>query len=110
MPIETRKISFSQLELSDAIERFAKSTKRAMPPGRIVGCAIGANGGGVTVSMTVKNSADGASGTVRFDHASVAAALIRYCMETKIPLAKAAEKSVQAEGAGVALTLRIPEN
>ena len=32
---------FSEAELSAATERFAKSTKRAMPLGKIVGCAWG---------------------------------------------------------------------
>lgn len=109
VPIETRKIYFSESELIDAIEGFAKHTKRGMPPGKTVACGI--NGAGnLSVSLTVQNLADGVSATARFDHAAVAAALIRYCIGKKIPLAKAAEKSVQADGAGVALNLRIPEN
>ncbi len=109
MPIEIRKIIFSEAELIEAIEGFARNMRRTMLPGETVACSIdGTND--LSVSLTVQNLADGTSATTRFDHVAVAAALIRYCIGEKIPLAKAAENSVEAEGTGIALTLRLPQN
>lgn len=106
MPTETRKIVFSDIELAEAIERFAKATRHAMPPGRVTACRIDAKIG-LSAMLTVTHLADGSSNTVRFDQPSIAAALIRYCMEKKIPIARSSEKTVEAIGSGVALTLRM---
>jgi hypothetical protein len=106
MPVEIRRISFSEGEVIDAIGHFAKATRHPMPPGKITACEINSKVG-LAVTVTVNHMADGSSHAVRFDSASVAAALIRYCIEKKIPIPKAAEKSVEALSNGLALILQL---
>ena len=106
MPVETRRIAFSEGEVIDAIGQFAKATHHPMPPGKITACEI-TNKSGFAATVTVSHMADGSSHAVRFDSASTAAALIRYCIEKKIPIPKAAEKSVEPQGNGLALILQL---
>jgi hypothetical protein len=106
MPTELRKIVFSNSELIDAIEGFARHTKKSMPAGKVVGCRVDGKDR-ITIALSVHHPAEGSKHTVTFDHASIAAALIRFCMEKKIPMPRTAEKSVERSGDGVALTLKI---
>jgi len=106
MPTETRRIHFSNAEVADAIENFAKATKYPMPPGKIAECKIDAHAG-LAAILTVHHVAEGSTRTARFDNNAIAAALIRFCIEKKIPIPKSAEKSVEAQGNGVVLILRI---
>ncbi len=97
---------FSDIELADAVEHFAKATRYPMPPGKITQCRVDTKVG-LALIVTVNHKADGSVNTVRFDQASIAAALIRFCIEKKIPIPKSAEKSVEAVGQAVSLTLRL---
>ena len=106
MPTETRRICFSNAEVADAIEHFAKATKFPMPPGKIAECKIDAHGP-LMAALTVRHMAEGSSRIARFDKNTIAAALIRFCIEKKIPIPRSAEKSVEAQGDGVALILRV---
>ena len=106
VPIELRKITFSDGELGEAIERFAKATRYPMPPGKITECRVETKVG-LTLIVHVNHMVDGSEHTVRFDQATVAAALIRFCIEKKIPIPKTAEKSVEAHGQTVSLILRL---
>lgn len=106
MPIEIRKIAFSPAELTEALDHFAKATHHAMPPGKITACEVDSKSA-LSVMVTVQHMAEGSTHAVPFDNSSVAAALIRYCIERKIPVPKAATKSVEAEGPSVALILTL---
>lgn len=106
MPTETRRIEFSTAELVEAITSFAKTTRFPLPPGKVVGCQIDRHGA-VAVTLTIQHVAEGAKRTARFDNNAVAAALIRYCIDKKIPIPKSAEKSVESDGKSMILTLRI---
>ena len=106
MPTETRRISFSNAEVAEAIEHFAKATKFPMPAGKIVECKIDAHGA-LAATLTVQHVAEGTNRTARFDKNTIAAALIRFCIEKKIPIPKSAEKFVEAHGDGVVLVLHV---
>lgn len=106
MPTETRRITFSIRELVEAIAHFAKATKYPMPPGKIIDCKVETSGA-VAATLTIQHMAEGATRTARFDNNSIAAALIHYCIEKKIPIPRSAEKSVESAGNGVVLSLRI---
>lgn len=97
---------FGQDEVIEALAHFAKATKHPMPSGKITACEINTKVDLAAV-VTVTHLADGSTNTVRFDNASVAAALIRYCIEKKIPMPKAAEKSVEAQGKALTLILKL---
>ena len=106
MPVEARRIMFTEDEVIEALAHFAKATKHPMPTGKIAACEINTKVD-LAAIVTVIHPADGSTNTVRFDNASVAAALIRYCIEKKIPMPKAAEKSVEAQGNALTLTTYI---
>jgi len=106
VPIELRKITFSGGELGEAIERFAKATRYPMPSGKITECRVETKTG-LTLIVRVDHMADGSEHTVRFDQATIAAALTRYCVDKKIPIPKTAEKSVEAHGQTLSLIIRL---
>jgi len=106
VPTEFRRITFSDSELTEAIDRFAKATRYPMPPGKITECRIETKVG-LALVVTVNHMAEGSVNTVRFDQPSLAAALIRFCIEKKIPIPKSAEKSVEAHGNLISLILRL---
>ena len=106
MSIELRKITFSDGELGEAIDRFIKATRYSMPPGKITECRVETKAG-LALIVHVGHMADGSENSVRFDQATLAAALTRYCIEKKIPIPRTAEKSVEAQGQMVSLILRL---
>ena len=108
MPAEKRTICFTNDEVADALERFARATKHPMPQGKITACKI-ESGGALFATLTIQHMAEGSTQTARFDKNSIAAALIRYCIEKKIPVPKSAEKFVEAQNSGVTLIMNIGE-
>lgn len=105
MPSEIRTITFDNGELIEAIHRARKIVNPPVPAGVIESCRTMAKEGAF-VSVTVRNKSDGAAHEIDFGPATVAALLIQYCAFLRIPIPRAAAKSVQASGGNVTLVLK----
>lgn len=104
MPIERRDITFTPDELLQAIDFYRICAPELLPPGPITGLsAHPGKGGAVTLSVTVR----GVAGPVesRLHAASVLEMLIRFCIESRIPLLRRARKHVTTADGNVTLVL-----
>ncbi|MCB2091605.1 MAG: hypothetical protein KDF58_09165, partial [Alphaproteobacteria bacterium] len=61
----------------------------------------------VRIELKVYDVENGQTGTVKYDHPEIAAALMRYCMYLKIPLPKVGKKSLQSGKNGLFLNIKV---
>jgi hypothetical protein len=106
MPTELRQLIFSRDELAAAIANYNGNASQDVPAGRIMFCKVMQNSG---IFVTVKIVPDGETEvqTVHLDKNTVGAALMKYCLDNKIPMPKKASKSLQALGENIAMSLCI---
>jgi hypothetical protein len=92
MANEYRLIFFDQNELCRALIDYNRQRKTPFPPGNLKKVVIGRQNLSVTIHID-KDSGDEES--VTFDTASIAAALILFCKERKIPLPAKSAKEIR---------------
>ena len=105
MPSEIRMITFSTSELIDAVHRSRKIVNPPLPTGMIESCRT-EDKDGVFLSMTIRNKSDGSVHEVNLNPEMVAAVLLQYCFFRRIPIPRAAAKSVQSASGNVTLVLK----
>jgi hypothetical protein len=106
VPLETRKLEFSPMELQAALVNYALRRRIPLPKANIDKIYIGkVDAEKVTCRFTPSNVADDA--IVEFTNSQVAAALIMYCKSEKIPLPRDADKVLQRNGDTLALIVRV---
>ncbi len=100
MPTEMRQSVFRMVEVVTAVTDYHRRRGIALPIGTVVGVDI-VEEDGVHGALLVQ----GDSVTTRFDVKAevLAAALILFCINRKIPLPVDADKRLQRVGDGVAL-------
>lgn len=104
MPTERRDITFSPAELLPAIDAYRLSAPELLPPGQIAGLrAHQDNGGAAMLSVSVRSLAGPVE--IRLHTASVLEMLIRFCIESRIPLLRRARKHVTTANGNVTLVL-----
>jgi len=102
MPREMRQIMFRAPEIMTAITEYHRRRSIALPHGTAVGCKV-ADEGGLSVTLIIKSDA-GQSIELPIIAEVLAASLILYCINRKIPLPAEADKRLQKVGDdGVAL-------
>jgi hypothetical protein len=102
-----RRVVFSTAETLNAIIDYNKLPQVTvkLPPGTINACVVKDGPDGI-VRLDIRD-ADGKHHDHVLGHATVAAALLRYCSAAKIPLPKRGQKSLQVVGDNVALYVEI---
>lgn len=105
MPFDVRQLSFFRDEVVLAIVELSHANVTTLPPGKIVGIELGANPD-VTATLTIRKSARSPIVTVTLPSSAVAAALILYCVNRKIPLPAKAEKRLERVGESVCLVTK----
>jgi hypothetical protein len=106
MPSEFRQILFSNNELIEALYEYNQAAEVKLPQGTIVSCTPVAEAK-VAVRLELANQASGETQVASLAPELVAAALLRYCIQHRIPMPKGAAKSIQAHGAEISLNVRI---
>jgi len=92
MASEYRLIFFDQNELCRALIEYNRQRRTPFPPGNLKKVVIGRT----DLSVTIHIDKDaGALETVTFDTATVAAALIVFCKDRKIPLPAKSAKEIR---------------
>lgn len=119
MVSELRHIIFRPFEVVDAYREFCRRSGTPLPAGTVVGCGPEADGAGAPLRFRIviaPDAADGKAGAeagdaprreVVVDSATLAAALILYCRDRRIPLPASADKSLQRFGDQVCLLATI---
>lgn len=108
MPTEIRRLIFTSTELALALSDFIRSGRPGIAPGTVVHAELRETETGLSVFANTQG-AGGQAGQVRFEEAMVCAALISWCMENKVPIARRARKgvSLMKDGNSVALDLKL---
>jgi hypothetical protein len=104
MATEIRQIVFKQTEVCAAINDYRRRRNEPLPVGTIDGIAF-SEGPDVTATLTIKNNA-GDNIAVTLSREAVAAALILFCINRKIPLPAKGQKKLQKIGDSVGLTIK----
>ena len=105
MTTEIRQIAFLPSEVCTAIHDYRRRRNEPLPQGTIMGVDFG-EGPEVIVTLNIKNDATGVSSNIALAGEAVAAALILFCINRKIPLPAKAQKKVQRIGDSIGLTIR----
>jgi hypothetical protein len=92
MASEYRLIFFDQNELCRALIEYNRQRRTPFPPGNLRKVVIGRTNLNVTIQIDMDA---GAAEHVSFDTASIAAALIVFCKDRKIPLPAKASKEMR---------------
>lgn len=113
MPTEIRHILFSPAEMVVAVSDFSRRTGKPLPPGSVVGCRINSavEDGVELVRFSLSIASAAAAGNVCEQRevtsggSNLAAALILFCRDRRIPLPSDADKSLRRFGDQVALVV-----
>jgi len=103
MPVELRRIIFTQEELCIALATLQRSDGKGLPQGDIAALKIGEDGS-LLISITVPGSDQPSKKTLSAEQMSNL--LIRFCVQNKIPLPREGEKSSVVHENGVALLVK----
>lgn len=106
MVMEFRRLVFAPAELARALEVIRSANASALPAGQIKEVVIVDEPQVcVHVRMGVPGSTEECKVVVDVD--VLAAAMLRFCMNSKIPIPRAAKKTVVRAGDGLALSFSI---
>lgn len=108
MPLEIRKIYFTETDLRKALINFSILHKRYLRPEDIKEMIIN-NTDRVRVSVLVDQALELEENTINFSHSEVAAALLAFCMACKIPLPRSGVKELHANDDNIFLKIRFDQ-
>ncbi len=106
MPSEFRRIMFTNNELIEAIHDYNEIAQDKLPSGIILTCTP-VSEAEVAVRLEMVDQRSDETHVVELSPAMLGAALLRYCMKHRIPMSKAATKSIQMHGDEISLNLEI---
>ena len=106
MPSENRDIFFTEHELKIALMQFSRRKGIKFNVENVTEFDLSTKGG-IAVSMKVFDAGAGQTGTVKYAHPEIAAALMGYCMKLEVPLPKKGKKSLQSNDDGLYLNIKI---
>lgn len=106
MPTEFRQLIFSRDELAKALANYREDTEGSVPSGNIVFCQIMQNS---DLRVMIKVLPDGETQVHSRELGVdvIAPALMKYCLDNKIPMPRNSEKSLEAIGENIAMTVSI---
>ena len=105
MPTEIRQIAFKSQEAMQAVIEYHRRRSIALPSGSAIDITFDEE----PVSAVLRiQAAGGLTKQVPITAEGLAAALILFCINRKIPLPAEADKRLQKLNGGVALIVRIP--
>jgi hypothetical protein len=106
LPAELRQIAFSATEVIIAVREHRRRTRNPLPTGTIAGFEMRSDNG-IYADMAIADDATGNKTTIRFNDEALAAALILYCIDHKIPMPVKATKSLGLFEGELRLIIRI---
>ena len=107
MPTEYRKLVFSEEELRHALTDFCRSNGTLPPKGELITVEL-LEKPDLSVRLEYESATKNLSET-SLSRDQVAAALISYCSQRRIPVPRSAQKNLKVEGARVCLFVHVPE-
>ena len=109
MPNEIRHIIFTSDEVIRALIDYHRRAGNPLPAGNVVKCTFEKEDNLIKASLHMAVDADGSRQVVPVVQTTLAAALILYCINQKIPLPAKANKSLQLHNDTVGLVINKPD-
>lgn len=106
MPSEIRHIVFTPVEIIAALDGFLRSRGQPLPTGAVLKIEI-EPGEPLLVNVTVTTDLAVRIATLHFAEAEVAAALLNYCRDYRIPLPGYGAKHLHRVGRNLALSVTL---
>ncbi len=104
MPSESRTIIFSRQEVIDALVMYARARRMAVPRGVVRGFEVTGDAEFI-ITLEIFDDREGRTDAMIFTFDEAGAAMIRYCIATKIPLPRDGVKSLQYQSGAISLHL-----
>ena len=106
MATELRRIVFANHEVIEAIMGYNELAKKKLPAASIVSCRLeGSEGAKVTLEM--RDSVNEKHYRVALKTSFIGAALMKWCLEQEIPMARSAEKTLEVVGDNLSIAMTI---
>ncbi|MEM7172515.1 MAG: hypothetical protein AAF530_20280 [Pseudomonadota bacterium] len=106
MVTERRRLSFSPGELRHAIELFREDLEEILPPGDIIDLVVKQRPE-LHVSLTLESRPGAKPVNATLSGSALGAAIVHYCLYKDIPMPRAAEKTIEADGEGLVLCMSL---
>ena len=106
MPTESRQIAFREAEFFNAVRDYRLRRGEPLPMGSVLGIDIREEPD-LTATIRISNDEGDSIETVALPTESIAAALILFCINRKIPLTANAAKSIRTSGDNIILLIDI---
>jgi hypothetical protein len=106
LPSELRQIAFNATEVLIAVREHRRRIRNPLPTGSITGFEMRSDEG-IYADMTIADDKTGKKATIRINDEALAAALILYCIDHKIPVPVKATKSLGLSEGELRLIIRI---
>jgi hypothetical protein len=106
VPAELRQITFTSTEVMVAIRDHRRRTRNPLPTGTVAGFEMRSDNG-IYADMAIADDATGKKTTIRITDEALAAALIFYCIDHRIPMPVKATKTLGLIEGELRLTIRI---
>jgi hypothetical protein len=108
MPTEFRRVVFPNQELRQALSEYEAQGNEPVPAGEVVAVAI-LDKPAEMVRITLLDTTQNATFTADFPASYIAAALIHFCIEHKVPIPRNSRKSLRLMGDNLALDIVVRE-
>jgi len=95
MPAEVRHVLFRPTEVVSAIADYYRRMQMPLPPGSVVRSAVEDENGAVRFTMVVSRDDGSARQSVTLEGSQLAAALILFCRDHRVPLPSDSDKSLK---------------
>ena len=107
MPIEYRKLVFSEEELKQSITDFSSSKDTPVPKGELVTVELNEESE-LFVRLEYETATKDVT-EISLSRDQLAAALISYCSKRRIPVPRSAQKNLKVEKGKICLFVHVPE-
>ena len=111
VPQEFRQLVFTEKEVIEALSQHCVRMNRSLPEGSAVKCNLTSKPE-IAVELVIQNVSEGRADTgthasVALEAAFVGAALLRFCMDKKIPIPRKGQKALQIADSALLLTITL---
>ena len=94
---ELRRIIFANGEVIEAIKRYNEVAKKKLPEGSIASCRMDADDS-MRLTLGMRDHSTDKHYKVALKTSFIGAAMMKWCLETDVPLARSAEKTLEVVG------------
>jgi hypothetical protein len=98
---------FSLEEVRNALFAHCQRTSRKLPDGVVTRASVGDDAGTLVTLHSAPWPGDPEQPAASFNRVEVAAALIKFCIECRIPMPRAASKTLVRNGDSLMLVLEV---